>query len=72
MVVDGLDGQGSQDEAMIVSDSELFFAFLVFVSAVAEARAPFFTTMLEPSPWIIETSSCSVSLRWIMEASKSA
>jgi len=72
MVVDGLDGEGSQDEAMIVDDGKLFVAFLVFVARVADAGPPFFTTMFEPSPWRIETSSCPVSLRWIMESSKSA
>jgi hypothetical protein len=56
MGVEGLDGQGSQDEAMIVDDSKLFFAFLVFVARVADSTAPFFTTMFEPSPWIIEAS----------------
>jgi len=72
MVVNGLDGEGPQDEAMIVNDGKLFVAFLVFVARVADPRAPFFTTMFEPSPCRIETSSCSVSLRWITEASKSA
>lgn len=63
VLVDGFDRDRPKDEAVIVDDRELFFAFLVFVSRVADVIAPFLTTVLEPSPWRTEVSSCSVSWR---------
>ena len=63
MLVDGFDRNRPEDEAVIIDDRELFFALLVFMSRVAEVIAPVFTTVLEPSPWRTEVSSCSVSLR---------
>ena len=63
VLVDGFDRDRPEDEAVIIDDRELFFALLVFMSRVAGAFAPFFTTVLEPSPWRMDVSSCSVSLR---------
>ena len=57
MDVDGGDGQGAQDKAMIIDDRELLFPFLVFMARIADIRPPFLTTVLEPSPCKIETSS---------------
>ena len=63
MLVDGCERDRTEDKAMVVNDRELFFPFLMFMTGVANAFAPFFTTVLEPSPWRTEVSSCSVSLR---------
>lgn len=60
LLVDGLDRNRSENKAVVVYDGELFVAFLVFMAGVAKALAPFFTTVLEPSPWRTEVSSCSV------------
>ena len=72
MDVDGGDGQGAQDKAMIIDDRELFFPFLMFMARIADVRPPFLTTVLEPSPCKIETSSWSVAWRWMTEASNNA
>jgi hypothetical protein len=72
VLVDGFDRDRTEDEAVVVNDRELFFPFLVFMTGVAEAFTPFFTTVLEPSPWRTDVSSCSVSWRWITDAAKRA
>lgn len=72
VLVDRFDRGRTEDEAVIVNDRQLFFPFLMFMAGVANALTPFLTTVLEPSPWRIDVSSCSVAWRWITEASKRA
>src|SRR5215475_2557782 len=57
LLVDGFDRNRAENKAVIFHDGELFVAFLVFMAGVANALAPFFTTVLEPSPWRTEVSS---------------
>ena len=57
MLVHRLDRDRTQDEAVIIHNGQLFFPFLVLVPRIAEAFAPFLTTMLEPSPCRREVSS---------------
>ena len=63
MLIDGLNRDRTDDEAVIVDDRQLFFTFLVFMSGIAEALAPFLTTVLEPSPRRTDVSSCPVAWR---------
>jgi hypothetical protein len=72
VVVDRFDRDRTEDEAVIVNDRQLFFPFLMFMAGVADALAPFLTTVLEPSPWRTDVSSCAVSWRWMTDASKRA
>ena len=44
-------------ESMVFYDRQFFFTFLGLMTSIAEAEAPFFTTVLEPSPWRTEVSS---------------
>jgi len=57
LLVDGFNRNRSENKAVVFHDGELFVAFLVFMAGVANALAPFFTTVLEPSPWRTEVSS---------------
>ena len=57
LLVDGLDRNRSENKAVVFYDGELFVALLVFMAGVANALAPFFPTVLEPSPWRTEVSS---------------
>ena len=57
LLVDGFDRNRSENKAVVFYDGELFVAFLVFMAGVAKVLAPFFTTVLEPSPWSTEVSS---------------
>ena len=50
MVIDRFGGYRTDDEPLIVGDGQLFFAFLMFVSRIADAITPFFTTVFDPSP----------------------
>ena len=50
MLIDGFDCYRAYDEPVIISDRQLFFAFLMFVSGVSDAVTPFFTTVFDPSP----------------------
>ena len=50
MVIDRFGGYRTDDEPLIVGDGQLFFTFLMFVSRIADAIAPFFTTVFDPSP----------------------
>jgi hypothetical protein len=72
VLVDGFDRERTEDEAVVVTDGELFFPFLVFMTGGADAFAPFLTTVLEPSPWRTEVASGAVSLRCITDAAKRA
>jgi hypothetical protein len=45
---------------MIVGDGELFFTFLVFVSRITDAIAPFLTAVFDPTPSSREASSWMV------------
>ena len=55
--MDGLHGDRTDHETMVFYDREFFFTFLVLMTGIADAEAPFFTTVLEPSPWRTEVSS---------------
>ena len=57
MDVDRGDSEGAQDKAVIIDKRYLFLPFLVFMARIADARPPFLTTVLEPSPCKIEMSS---------------
>lgn len=57
MLVHRLDRDRPQDEAVIVNNGQLFCPLLVLVPRIAEAFAPFLTTMSEPSPCRMEVSS---------------
>ena len=57
VLIDGSHRDRPQDEAVIVRDGHLFFAFLVLVARVADPCSPFLTTVLLPSPWSKEVSS---------------
>ena len=57
LLVDGFDRNRSENKAVVCHDGELFVAFLLFMAGVANALPPFFTTVLEPSPWRTEVSS---------------
>jgi hypothetical protein len=72
VLVDGCDRDGTEDEAVIVNDRQLFVPFLLFRAGVADALAPFFTTVLEPAPGRTDVSSGAVSWRWTTDASKRA
>jgi hypothetical protein len=50
VLVDWFDRDRAEDKAVIVNDRQLFFSFLMFMAAIADAFAPFFTMVLEPSP----------------------
>jgi hypothetical protein len=55
LLIDGLHGERTDHETLVVYDRQFFFTFLVLMTRIAEA--PFFTTVLEPSPWRTEVSS---------------
>src|SRR5882762_2291609 len=57
LLVNGCDRNRSENTAGVVHDGELFVAFLGCMAGVANALPPFFTTVLEPSPWRTEVSS---------------
>jgi hypothetical protein len=57
LLVAGFDRNRSENQAVVFYAGELFVALLVFMAGVANALAPFFTTVLEPSPWSTEVSS---------------
>ena len=57
LLIDGLHGERTDHETMVFYDRQCFFTFLVLMTRIAEAEAPFFTTVLEPSPWSTEVSS---------------
>src|SRR6266436_708627 len=48
---------------MVVDDGDDLLPFLVFVARVANAIAPFFATVLVPSPWSTLRSSCFSAAR---------
>src|SRR5215470_8185626 len=52
-----------EDIAMIVDDGNDFLALLVFVPRETNAIAPFFATVLVPSPWSTLRSSCFSAAR---------
>jgi hypothetical protein len=60
----GRDGQGSSHIALVVRDGDDLFPLLGLVARVAEAIAPFFATVLVPSPWSTRRSRCCSSARW--------
>ena len=72
VLVDRFDRDRPKHKAVVVYDGHLFFAFLVFMAGVTNAVAPLFTTVLEPSPWSTEVSSCLVSWRGRTDAAKRA
>ena len=57
LLIDGLHGDRTDHKTMVVHDRQFFLPFLVLMPRVAETGAPFFTTVLEPSPWSTEVSS---------------
>ena len=57
LLLDGLHGERTDHATMVFYDRQFFFTFLVLMTRIAEAEAPFFTTVLEPSPWRTEVSS---------------
>jgi hypothetical protein len=57
LLVAGVDRNRSENQAVVFYAGELFVALLVFMAGVANALAPFFTTVLEPSPWSTEVAS---------------
>ena len=57
LLVDGFDRDRPEDKAVVVHHRELLVTFLVCMAGVAKAWAPFFTTVLEPSPCRTEVSS---------------
>ena len=57
LLIDGLHGERTDHETMVVYDRQFFCPFLVLMTGIADAEAPFFTTVLEPSPWRTEVSS---------------
>ena len=57
LLVDRFDRNRSEHKAVVFYDGKLFVTFLVFMAGVANALAPFFTTVLEPSPWSTEVAS---------------
>ena len=50
LLVDGFDGDWTNDKTMVVHNGQFFVPFLVLMTGIPEAEAPFFTTVLEPSP----------------------
>src|SRR5215510_10383216 len=62
-LIDGCHGEGSQHIAMVVGHGDDLLPFLVFVARVANAIAPFFATVLVPSPWSTLMSSCFSTAR---------
>ena len=62
-LIDGCHGEGSQHVAMVVGHGDDLLSFLVFVARVANAIAPFFATVLGPSPWSTLRSSCFSAAR---------
>jgi hypothetical protein len=48
---------------MIVDDGDDFLPLLMFVARVANPIAPFFATVLVPSPWSTLRSSCLSAAR---------
>ena len=50
MVIDRFRGYRTDNEPVIVGNGQLFFTFLMFVSRITDAIAPFFTTIFDPSP----------------------
>jgi hypothetical protein len=61
--VDRSHGDRREDRAMIVDDSDDFLPLLMFVARVAKPIAPFFATVLVPSPWSTRRSSCFSTAR---------
>jgi len=57
LLMDGLHGDRTDHETMVFDDRQFFVTFLVLMTGIADAKAPFFTTVLEPSPWKTEVSS---------------
>ena len=57
LLVDGFDGDWTDDKTMVVHHGQFFFSFLVLMPGIPDAEAPFFTTVLEPSPCKTEVSS---------------
>src|SRR5262249_31330124 len=57
LLIDGIHGETTDREPMVCYDRQFFSTFLVLMTSIAEAEAPFFTTVLEPSPWSAEVSS---------------
>jgi hypothetical protein len=57
VLVARFDRDRSEHTAMIFHNGQLFVALLVFVAGVAKTWAPFFPTVLEPSPWRTAVSS---------------
>lgn len=57
VVIDGFNGEGANHQASVFHNGQGFVALLVLMAGVADAWAPFFTTVLEPSPWSTEMSS---------------
>ena len=57
LLIDGLHGERTDHETMVFYDRQFFFTFLGLMTSIAEVEAPFFTTVLEPSPWRTEVSS---------------
>ena len=63
------DDQWRDDVTVVVTDGDCLLAFLMFVAAVANASAPFFATVLLPSPCKTERSSLSCCSSRFTEAS---
>jgi hypothetical protein len=62
-VIDGSHGDGSEHRAMVVDDGEDFLALLGLVAGIADAIAPFWATVLVPSPWSTLRASCFSTAR---------
>jgi hypothetical protein len=57
VLVDRVARNGSETKAVVSYDGELLVAFLGLMAGGAKALAPFFPTVLEPSPWRTEVAS---------------
>lgn len=50
LLIDRFNRDWPNDKAVVVYDGQFFVPFLVLMAGVANPKAPFFTTVLEPSP----------------------
>jgi hypothetical protein len=72
VLVDRCDRDRPQHKAVVVYEGQRFFALLVCMAGVANTVAPFFPTVLAPSPWRTEVSSCLGAWRGRTDAAKRA
>jgi len=50
LLIDRFHGNRADHKAVVFHDGQFFVTFLVLMTGVTDAGAPFFTTVLEPSP----------------------